>query len=97
MTLHGEDGMANIEHQPTRLWVCDHCADLAEDEPGATCEVCCEGTIRAVEYVPASQLREAVDLLREFQDGYVREFGMGHGSEFVVRHVQPILDRFGGR
>lgn len=41
--------------------------------------------------VPADQLRGAVEALREFQDAYVREFGMGRGSDFVVRHVETIV------
>jgi hypothetical protein len=44
-----------------------------------------------VEVVPASQLEGAVEALREFQDAYVREFGMGRGSDFVVRHVETIV------
>ena len=37
-----------------KMWVCDHCGDNAEVEPGGLCEVCSEGTIQVVPMVPVS-------------------------------------------
>jgi hypothetical protein len=65
--MKGDDVVANIEH-PAQLWVCNNCGDFAEDEPGHTCEVCCEGMIEAVEYVRADAYRGAVEALERIRD-----------------------------
>jgi hypothetical protein len=61
--------MNGVEYRPIKLWVCDHCAEFAEDEPGATCETCCEGTVRAVGYVPADQSVRVFVRIRDLLGG----------------------------
>lgn len=40
--------------------------------------------------VPAEQLEGAVEALLAFERDYVHQFGMGHGSDFVVERVREI-------
>jgi hypothetical protein len=80
--------LAHWEH-----WRCLECGIFDGPHSESYCDVCHEqGIDDAVveEYVRAEDHRGAVEALREFQDAYVREFGMGRGSDFVVRHVEVI-------
>lgn len=88
------------EHpQGLMVWVCPVCGDFAECEPGEECEVCAEGTIGIVEYVPLAalqaseervgQLEAAIQLADDFLT--TAQGGDIVRGEACKHHVREIL------
>lgn len=77
------------------LWICDHCGDAAECEPGDECEVCCEGTIRVVPVIPVATVRAWIVKRREWTQNVGRtqnQRSLGHG--FALDMLSEFLDRY---
>ncbi len=76
------------------LWLCDHCGDNAECEPGDQCEVCCTGTIQVVPVVPVAAVRAWIAERRKWTENAGRtpsERTRGHG--FALDMLGEFLDR----